>query len=338
MLLIAAVGVVLVISLTIPIALRPLLVRRGIVDIPNDRSSHNYRAIRGVGVGPLLAVVVGLAILAFGTADVAERALVWVILSVCAASGLLGWLEDTRGVPVVLRASGQLVIGITGAAVVIATVDGSWWLIPVFGLWIAAYMNVTNFMDGVNGISGLHGVVVGIAYALLGVLMGIDWLTIAGSILAVAFAGFLPWNVIGKGMFLGDVGSYLLGGAVAVIAVAAIVSGAPILAVVGPLTIYLADTGVTLMRRVARGERWFEAHRSHVYQRLTDYGLSHLQAALIVTSASAVAGALGLFSTVVVPEYIAILVAAMALVIAGYFVLAVGLHRKTATNPGGSFK
>lgn len=319
MLLITAVGVTLMISLLAPVALRPLLAKRGIIDIPNGRSSHNHRAIRGLGLGSLIAIVIGLVILELGTADPVESALVWAILSVCAASGLLGWLEDARGLPVVARALGQLAIGTAGAAVIVAVVHGPWWTVPLFGLGIAAYMNVTNFMDGVNGISGLHGIVVGVAYALIGTILGMAWLTIAGLILAVAFAGFLPWNVIGKGMFLGDVGSYLLGGSVAVIAVAAIMEGVPALALIGPLAIYLADTGVTLMRRVVRGERWFEAHRSHLYQRLTDYGQSHLQVAVTVAFFSVAAAAVGLGSIGASVWNSILVVLGLLLITVGYF-------------------
>lgn len=319
MLVIIALVTVLIVSLMAPLALKPLLLRMGVIDVPNSRSSHSHTVIRGAGLAPLLAVVVGYAVLLGGT-DSAELATLIVIVGVSLAAGLLGWVEDTRGLPVAVRAGMQLAIGLVGAGVIVAQTDGSWWAVPIYAIGVAAYINVANFMDGVNGISGLHGVIVGATYALLGLTAQMPWLAMAGWILALAFAGFLPWNLVQGRMFLGDVGSYLLGGGIAIVAVAAIVHGVPVIAILGPMLIYLADTGVTLVRRVARGERWFEAHRRHVYQRLTDLGLSHLQVASIVVVASACTGGLGLFAALS-PEMWVLAAFLMVTIVTGYFSL-----------------
>lgn len=317
--LIAAVSVVLLMSLALPYVLRPLLVRLGVVDIPNERSSHQSPTLRGVGLAPLLAVTVGFVIVMLWPSESAGRATVGVILAVTAVSGLLGLVEDVRGIPVALRAAAQLLVGAAGSVAVILLSSDSWWLLPVFAIAIAAYINVANFMDGVDGISGLHGVIVGATYAVLGVLAELPWLTMAGLILAMALAGFLPWNVFGKRVFLGDVGSYFLGGCIAIVAVTAIAQGVPVLAAVSPLTIYLADTGVTLIRRMLRGERWYEAHRTHVYQRLTDRGLSHLSVSLVVAGASLMTSALGLLA-LVGPPSLALASGAAIVIIAGLYV------------------
>ena len=326
MFVIVALAAVLIVSLAAPLALKPLLLRMGVIDVPNSRSSHTRPVIRGVGLAPLLAVVVGYAILLFGTRDSAQLTVLLVILGVSLAAGLLGLVEDFRGLPVVVRAGIQLAIGLVGAGVITANVDGSGWALLAYALAIAAYINVTNFMDGVNGISGLHGVVVGVTYATLGVIVEAPWLTVAGLILALAFAGFLPWNLIRGGMFLGDVGSYLLGGGIAIVAVAALAHGVLAVAVLSPIVIYLADAGVTLVRRVFRGERWFEAHRSHVYQRLTDLGLSHVQVASIVATASACTGGLGLL-VALSPVFWFGAVFLMVVVVTGYFLLGTALGR-----------
>src|SRR5690606_29011020 len=80
-------------------------------------------------------------------------------------------------------------------------------------LFISSYINVANFMDGLNGISGFHGVIAGAAFGVVGWLTATPWLLIIGVVLAAGYLGFLPWNLTKPGAFLGDVGSYLLGGA-----------------------------------------------------------------------------------------------------------------------------
>ncbi|TFC93271.1 glycosyltransferase family 4 protein [Cryobacterium breve] len=311
-----ALVMVLILALGAPVLVKPLLVRLKVLDISNERSSHTGSAIRGAGLGPLLSITVGFALLAaFG--ETPEPALLLIILAVALSSGTLGWLEDLRGVPILLRAGLQLVIGVAGASMVVIASGGWWWTVPVFAIWVAGYINVANFMDGVNGMSGLHGAAVGSVFAVFGVVLDMPWLWLAGIVLALAFAGFLPWNLFGRGMFLGDVGSYLLGGFIGIIAVAAITNGVPVLSVLGPLAIYLADAGATLGRRILRGERWFEAHRGHTYQRLTDGGMSHLKVSLIVAGSSLLSGGLGIMN-LMLPEYWALWLVLLGAIAFGY--------------------
>ena len=158
-------------------------------------------------------------------------------------------------------------------------------------------------MDGLNGISGLHGVVAGVTFAIAGQLSGLPWLLAVGAVLAAAFAGFLPWNLSGRLIFLGDVGSYLLGGAVAATSLAALLAGVPVLATIGPMILYFGDSATTLVTRVRAGETWYEPHKEHAYQRINQAGFSHLGASLIVAGMSAVACALGLLSYAIPAPY-----------------------------------
>jgi UDP-N-acetylmuramyl pentapeptide phosphotransferase/UDP-N-acetylglucosamine-1-phosphate transferase len=296
MLAVMSLAVTLIVSLTAPLALQPLLLRWAVIDHPTERSSHSRSAIRGMGLAPLLAIVLGYVALLVGAQNGEQFSILLIVLGVMLAASTLGWIEDFRGVSVRTRAAVQLSIGIAGASSIVVSTGGTWWFVPLFGIAIAAYINVANFMDGINGISGFHGLVVGIFYAVLGTYTGIIWLTLAGSLLAVAFGGFLPWNFVKGGIFLGDVGSYLLGGGIGITAVAAIASGAPVIAVLSPVAIYAADSGMTLAKRVIRGEKWFEAHKSHVYQRLEAHGLSHIQRTTIVAGAGATTATLGILS------------------------------------------
>jgi UDP-N-acetylmuramyl pentapeptide phosphotransferase/UDP-N-acetylglucosamine-1-phosphate transferase len=88
-------------------------------------------------------------------------------------------------------------------------------------------------------------------------------------------------------VFLGDVGSYGLGAALAVLAAAVVIDGVPVEAAAAPLALYVADTGWTLQRRFRAGESWLEPHRTHAYQRLCDLGWSH-QRVTVVTAACTV--------------------------------------------------
>ena len=196
----------------------------------------------------------------------------------------LGWLEDIRGVSIVRRAGLQLVIGVL-VSVSFATVQGTNILLLILGaIFIAGYINVANFMDGINGISGAHGLVAGLAYALTGWMVNLPWLALAGVAVAGAFAAFLPWNVRpGKNVFLGDAGSYVLGAALGTLAVGAWLADVPFLLAFAPLMTYLADAGTTLFRRFMAGEQWYKPHRTHTYQRLTDVGFSHLGSTAVVT-------------------------------------------------------
>jgi UDP-GlcNAc:undecaprenyl-phosphate GlcNAc-1-phosphate transferase len=173
-------------------------------------------------------------------------------------------------------------------------------------------------MDGVNGISGLHGVTAGAAYALAGALAEQPWLTAGGAVLAMSFLGFLPWNLGRGSVFLGDVGSYLLGASVAALAVAGFLGGVYVEYVLSPILVYAADTGYTLLRRIKAGERWYASHREHVYQRLTDVGFSHLQSAAAVTACTVAVIILGFVAATAPLPGVALCVAGTVLVLAAY--------------------
>lgn len=320
----------LFVSLLTPLMLRPLLHRYGIVDVPNERSSHSRPVLRALGLAPLLAVATGsLTLLSIGPLSL-ERGPLVIFLVVTFSAGILGLTEDVRGLPVRVRAGVQLLIGVAGGVLLLMVTGQFDWILLACPIAIAGYINVANFMDGINAVSGMHGAIVGVAYALIGVLVDSQWLMAAGLILALAFFAFLPWNVLGSGAFLGDVGSYLLGAGVATIGVIALAFGAPFLAVVGPLMIYLGDTAITLIRRIARGERWYAAHRSHVYQRLTDLGLNHYQAAALVSGATLLTAVMGLLSVGRSEFAVVALAGAMVVVTVGYIASprVIGLKRK----------
>ena len=278
--------VALVLGLALPLAILPFLRWLGIVDVPGHRSSHTVPTVRGMGLATALAALLSLGVSAvMALVDVDRSVMITVVVGMICSAGL-GWIEDYRGLPVRSRAGFQLLIGLAITSALTFVLGTPAWWIPVGMLAIAGYINVANFMDGLNGISGLHGLVVGAAYAYTGWATNLTWLVVCGIAIAGAFLAFLPWNLLGKRVFLGDTGSYFLGGAIACCAVGAFLSNIYVEYILSPLIIYLADTGFTLVKRIYRGEAWYQPHRQHVYQQLADLGFGHIGSALTVTAAT----------------------------------------------------
>lgn len=311
-------GITLLASLLLPFAVKPWLVRLGVVDVPSARSSHHKATIRGMGMAAMLATAIGyLAAVLLGLVT-GDRSLFAVVLAIIAASAAVGWIEDLRGLSIQGRAAAQLGIGAAGSAALIVLTGQTFWWLPLAAVAVAAYINIANFMDGINGISGLHGVTAGSAYAAAGLFSDQPWLTAGGAVLAMAFLGFLPWNLGRGSVFLGDVGSYLLGASIAALAVAGFLSGVYVEYVLSPILVYAADTGYTLLRRIKAGERWYASHREHVYQRLTDVGFSHLQSAAMVTACTVAVIVLGFTAATATLPVVALCVAGSLAVLVLY--------------------
>jgi len=271
-----------------PIAV-PLLRRLHAIDVPGARSSHHIPTPRGGGV-PIAVGLLAAMGLAGGGASVA-------FMTAIAFFGLLGFADDLRALPATRRLAVQalgsagvallLILPLHLAAPVLAAAT------VATAVWITGFVNVYNFMDGVNGISATHALIAGAAYACYGEWVQQRFLLTAGLLVAVGALLFLPWNAGRARVFLGDVGSYTLGAALAVIAACAVLRGLPLEAALGPLALYLTDTAWTLQRRIRAGERWLQPHRTHVYQRWCDAGWSHQEVTLLTGAISVLLGLLG---------------------------------------------
>lgn len=295
------------ISLLMPFILRRFLIKRAVFDIPNARSSHVQPTVRGGGAAALLGFVIGALWIVLARNDRIYEEVVF-ILFLSAFMGLIGLIEDIKGLKIAIRASLQLFAGLALGFFLWNQFDISPSIIPFLAFLFAFHVNITNFMDGVNGISGLHGFVVGISFVIFGVMYSSSWLMLVGGIIAIAFITFLPWNLSPPGMFLGDVGSYLLGASIATTALIALSDGVHPLAVFAPISIYWADTVFTLGRRMINRAPIFKAHRSHIYQQLTDTGLSHIQVAIMVALFTVLATCI---SSLVVLSFIPLFVGAL---------------------------
>lgn len=265
--------------------LQPLVLRAmtaaAVIDTPSERSSHTAPTPRGGGLASVAAA--GAALLLYRPT--------WVIVVPLLLFAAIGLAEDLRGVAVGPRLGWQLLAGTLSGLVLVSsapTVTAAVVVVVAVAVWLTGFANAFNFMDGVNGFATVHAIVAGIVYAFLGWRYDLPVLVVAGAAVAAAAATFLPWNAGRARIFLGDVGSYGLGGVLGALAAYGLLHGIPTEAVLAPLAIQLADTGWTLARRAYRREAWYRPHRTHAYQRLTDVGWSHQRVTVVTAIISAV--------------------------------------------------
>jgi Fuc2NAc and GlcNAc transferase len=291
-------GVVLAVLAALIVALigtglmRRYALRRNLVDVPNVRSSHASPTPRGGGIAIVAAFFFSLLLLAFtGLIDIKILSSLLIGGGAMALVGLLDdrWHLQARVRFVVHLAAALCVVILLGeipeSALSRWGLHGQWvgGLVSVFALvWIA---NLFNFMDGIDGIAGSEAVFVSGAGAWLNWLQGgAPGLTAAMLCLAAASLGFLRWNWPPASIFMGDVGSGFLGFTLATLALAASRYGdMPIEVWIILSGVFLVDATVTLIRRMVRGDRWFEAHRLHAYQNLAFRWQAHLPVTVLVT-------------------------------------------------------
>lgn len=242
-------------------------------DQPNRRTLHVNPTPRGAGLA--LAFGMLIALLLLGEVP-------WAFWLLVIGFTAVGAWDDRAS----LSASVKLVLQIA-LAVPIAVNSSLLLNLPIAtaipsAIFLVALVNATNFMDGVNGMTGFHTVVWGLTFAIAFHLLdrGV-WSTLAVVLSAVGLA-FLPWNVPRARVFLGDSGSYLIGAFAGALALLGAGLGQPI-AFFAPLTIYAVDTSVTLVRRKINGKSLTEPHREHVFQRLALRGWGHGTTALTTT-------------------------------------------------------
>lgn len=308
------------VAFAVTLAVCPTVVRAlrrfGVLDRPCGRSSHEDPTPRGAG----LAVAVG----AISAVSFAPPGSPWAIALVVvpAGFGLLGLVEDIRGVPALWRLLMQAVIAAAALPLLVSDLSGpgAWLLVFTCGvlLWLVAYVNAFNFMDGINGIAVMQAVIAGAVWWAIGSAEAVPGLAWGGAIIVGAAAGFAPFNFPRAKAFLGDTGSYFLGAWLAVLVVVGLRAGLPPEAVLAPLGVALADTLWALVGRVRRGERWHEPHKQHVYQRLVSAGWSQPATTLFVAGIVLACSGLGAWTlTTTVPARIVADVAIGALLV-GY--------------------
>lgn len=235
--------------------------RRGLLDQPGARRSHRVPTPRGGGIGIVAACLLAL----WMAASAAPTPGAWG----CMALGLLlvagiGWWDDHRPLPAWPRLLAHAVAAVALACSIHLQGGGPALAAVAFVLTLVL-VNAWNFMDGINGMACSQALLCAIGFAMLGG-EGARLLAVA---LAAACLGFLPFNFPRAHIFLGDVGSgalgYLLAALVAMASLHRPSTDWPVLLL--PPMAMLADSGLTLLRRMRRRERWWQPHVQHAYQR-----------------------------------------------------------------------
>ena len=249
----------------------PILARREILDRPNERSSHRVATPRGGGIA-----VTGSVLLAWIVLVLTGSALSRVLGIVLGAAFLavVSWIDDLRGLSPLVRLLVQVGAVIIGLAVL--PEQHSLSQLALSGLVWVWWINLFNFMDGIDGLAGSEAAALGAGLLLFAsVGSGADpALRELAAALTGAAIGFLAWNWSPARIFLGDVGSVPLGYVLGFLLLDLAVRGYWRIALILPLY-FLADATITLARRLLRGERVWQAHREHFYQRAVRRGLGH---------------------------------------------------------------
>ena len=258
-------------TLRLTSALRSWLGARDILDRPVERSSHRRPVPRGGGLA-----VIGVLLAGWLAIAIAHPAPTRTLVVIAAAAGLalISWRDDLQSLGPGIRLAAHVAAAAVGVAFLPAgTLVFQGWLPPLLDraaaalLWIW-FINLYNFMDGIDGITATETICLGLGVALV---LRVSALTAGGAgALALAAAaaglGFLRWNWHPAKIFLGDVGSVPLGYLLGWLLLGLSARGLWAPALILPLY-YLADATLTLIWRLRRRQRIWEAHREHFYQR-----------------------------------------------------------------------
>jgi UDP-N-acetylmuramyl pentapeptide phosphotransferase/UDP-N-acetylglucosamine-1-phosphate transferase len=268
-------------------ALIPLLRREAVLDVPNRRSSHELPTPRGGGIAVIGTIaVVWLGLRAAAIMPPASLA----IVAGMAGLAVVSWIDDLRGVSPAVRLLVQFAAVALGIWALPHGAVFEGWLPPALDAIAAAllwvwFANLFNFMDGIDGIAGSEAAAIGLGLVL--VAGGQPGIAVPAAAVAGAALGFLVWNWAPARIFLGDVGSVPLGYVLGFLLYQLALRGAWQAALILP-AYFLADATFTLVRRLARGERVWQAHREHFYQRAVQRGVGHDAVVLRVVAADIV--------------------------------------------------
>jgi UDP-N-acetylmuramyl pentapeptide phosphotransferase/UDP-N-acetylglucosamine-1-phosphate transferase len=312
-------------------ALRPLLLRYALAR-PNARSSHRVPTPQGAGIAVIAATLLVTAAIIAGAGSI-NPAIPTAVFAATLFIALVGVGDDIRTIPVLPR----LLLQAVAVAAVVLTTPGDVRIVPACPLWIERgvlllaglwFVNLVNFMDGLDWMTAAEAV------PISGALLALGWFgdfpasaTILAAALFGAMVGFAPFNRPVARIFLGDVGSLpiglLLGWCLLQLAWKQQLAAALLL----PLY-YLADATLTLLRRLIRREPFWAAHRSHFYQRATDNGFTVLRVVSEVFALNIALAALAIASIRAGSTVVSIF-----LLLAGTAAVALVLYRFSRSRP-----
>ncbi|MDD1976819.1 MraY family glycosyltransferase [Pseudomonas tussilaginis] len=284
------IATVLALSFALTYGLRKYALARSIIDVPNARSSHTVPTPRGGGVAIVLSFLVS--IIALASLSLISLAELCAMLGSGLFVAALGFLDDHGHVAARWRLLGHFSAslwavywlgGLPTMTLFSFDVDLGWLGSAFAILYLVWMLNLYNFMDGIDGIASVEAICACLSACLLYWLAGFDSLTILPLVLAMAVAGFLFWNFPPARIFMGDAGSGFLGIILAMLSLQAAWASPKLLWVwLILLGVFIVDATFTLIRRLVRGDKVYEAHRSHAYQFASRQFGMHLPVTLAV--------------------------------------------------------
>jgi len=279
----------------------PLLKRLGVMDTPLARSNHKISVPRGGGIMMIITILLFFWSLGVGMEMLLAAALLMAV----------SFTDDLKSLSVRWRLLAQLI----AVALAMHSLPGrllpdaipyfiEWGFIALFWLW---FINLTNFMDGIDGITSMQMIAMA-----LGICLVYSPLGPPAAVLAAAVLGFFWFNRPPAKLFMGDAGSIPLGFLMFYLLLSLAIAGARCAALILP-AYYLSDATLTLLKRLLRGEKVWQAHSEHAYQRAVRGGMTHKQVVRRITGLNMILVVLAMSSTVSMMAGIATLLVAYAL-------------------------
>ncbi len=283
--------VIAVLACGLTALLRRYALARSLLDVPNARSSHVAPTPRGGGVAIVISFMAGLCVL-YGLGWAVTPAVFLALLGAGVAVAVLGFLDDHGHIAARWRLLGHFAAaawvlywlgGLPPLTLLGWTLELGWLGTALACVYLVWVLNLYNFMDGIDGIASVEALSVCVGGALLYVYLERPMYALLPLLLAAAVAGFLCWNFPPAKIFMGDAGSGFLGIALGALSLQAAWLAPQLLwCWLILLGVFIVDATLTLLRRLARGDKVYQAHRSHAYQYATRQFGRHLPVTLAV--------------------------------------------------------
>ncbi len=277
----------------------------GVVDIPNERSSHDLPTPRGGGIAIVASFFAAMFLASFFYSF--DLRTYWGLLLSAAAIAILGFIDDLHGLSRrhrfavwIIIAGVSMAFGIRLRAVALPVIG----VIPLSILsplitfvWLIGVANFYNFMDGIDGLAAGEAISVAGFLAIVSLMHGNTFIFVTSLILLGSALGFLLHNLPPARIFMGDGGSNFLGFVFAALAIIGSQSGATSIPFAIPVVLlgtFLFDATITLLKRIPKGKNWLKPHRDHYYQRLIILGYSHKRVTFLYCSLNILLGFIAL--------------------------------------------
>lgn len=284
MLVIISMFSIMLISIAVTGIYRKYSIKNSVIDIPNDRSSHTQPTPRGGGVSISLSILFGT--VAIYQLDIISLSIFIAITGSTFIVAIVGWIDDHKHIAFYWRILFYSVASVWGilwvggldsiriGSFVISMSSSTGTIVTFLGLvWLT---NLYNFMDGTDGLASMQAICAALFGGILLLRTGQDGLALICFIIVSSCIGFLYWNFPPAKIFMGDVGSCVLGFLFGLLAVISDSLGAiPVSIWCILLSFFICDATFTLLKRILGREKWYSAHCSHAYQRLVQMGMSH---------------------------------------------------------------